>query len=304
MQYFILIFLFFYSCSTAFCSPHDDMSCSECHVNDNSASLVEMGAAEESINWSEVCLGCHANSFTLSSKRGFWSPAGDFFWLQNNSYGTGDSHGHNVIAPKYGLFQESRTFGSPGGTYKNEWLSCVSCHDLHPAKGKKKTYRMLADQGYSPPGSNGFIFKSGAPVAFEPEGFLLTEPERDSNHINYVSGMSEWCANCHEKMAFHANVHPAGSNALMGKTTKFYGSSYSSLMPFESKAVSSETPALARGPGKTDNVMCLTCHRAHASPYEWAVRWNSRERGNSQQYCRKCHFGNQRGNVILAINTV
>jgi hypothetical protein len=63
------------------------------------------------------------------------------------------------------------------------------------------------------------------------------------------------------------------------------GSSYSSLVPFETgstnyaslKQLVADTPTA--GPdavGGTPAVMCLSCHRAHASGWDGATRWNTR----------------------------
>jgi hypothetical protein len=70
-----------------------------------------------------------------------------------------------------------------------------------------------------------------------------------------------------------------------GVMTGVAASAFTSLVPFaESATTAIDYPALAthakaddtylQGPGTTDKVMCLTCHRAHASGWEYAARWN------------------------------
>jgi hypothetical protein len=60
---------------------------------------------------------------------------------------------------------------------------------------------------------------------------------------------------------------------------------YTSLVPFaeatgeivtlQSHAKNDDT--YLNGPGSSDTVMCLSCHRAHASGWKHALRWNSEE---------------------------
>jgi hypothetical protein len=60
------------------------------------------------------------------------------------------------------------------------------------------------------------------------------------------------------------------------------GSSFTSLVPFVKNtgdylalgalAVNNDTQL--GGPGTSDQVACLSCHRAHASGWEYALRWN------------------------------
>ena len=54
--------------------------------------------------------------------------------------------------------------------------------------------------------------------------------------------------------------------------------SYSSLVPFEvgTTGESILDPSSTSGPEGTANVMCLTCHRAHASAFEDIGRWDFR----------------------------
>ncbi|MDH4029135.1 MAG: cytochrome C, partial [Nitrospirota bacterium] len=116
--------------------------------------------------------------------------------------------------------------------------------------------------------------------------------ETNTNHPAYGSGMSEWCANCHADVQNSGNKHPSGSNARLGsriaanynsyvKTGYITGSrsaAYLSLVPFElgTEDRSLLDPKSASGPavGGKANVMCLTCHRAHASAFETIGRWD------------------------------
>lgn len=106
----------------------------------------------------------------------------------------------------------------------------------------------------------------------------------------------KWCSTCHTNMHKDnsANlVHPA-DDQLSGQATTYnryiktgeltgnVGSSFTSLVPFASNTNDVATlAALAviddsnlNGPASTDRVVCLSCHRAHAGGWRYALRWN------------------------------
>ena len=158
----------------------------------------------------------------------------------------------------------------------------------------KADYRLLGGAGYggSPRGS-GVTFIHGPPVAVADS---LSWSETDSRHPAYGSGMSEWCANCHpvflnSSTSGVGGKHPAGTGAKLNakiannynsykKTGDVYrsrASSYLALVPFEigSSDVLFLEPSSASGPVLGNaNVMCLTCHRAHASAFKNIGRWD------------------------------
>lgn len=109
-------------------------------------------------------------------------------------------------------------------------------------------------------------------------------------------GMSEWCANCHAGMlnAGHgdAGSHPAGNDVKLGREvvasynayvgtgdlSGFRATAYLALVPFErgTSDGSRLNPSSTEGPDEHANVMCLTCHRAHASAFSAAGKWDFR----------------------------
>ena len=120
--------------------------------------------------------------------------------------------------------------------------------------------------------------------------------ETDSKHTVYKSGMTEWCGNCHpdfmsEETTNH--VHPVGVD--MGSTVAavynayissdeiiggVQATSYWGLVPFEAVNVdldAIDTRDYTMGPDGVDQVMCLTCHRSHASAFSDAGRWDFAE---------------------------
>lgn len=225
----------------------------------------------------------------------------------------GERHGHNVVAADYGLRQDGVLAVAPGGAYPATALACTSCHDPHgrtrspvlparpigisgsygepaPTGTAVGTYRLLAGTGYGSAAGGGFSAAAPVAVAPSPDG-----KETDANHAAYGWGMSEWCGNCHAGLlngesSAAGRKHPAGAGALLGaagaanynayvKTGDLSGTrgtSYLALVPFERgvQNASSLDPAATEGPDEGANVMCLTCHRAHASAFEHGGRWD------------------------------
>lgn len=162
-------------------------------------------------------------------------------------------------------------------------------------------YRLLGGVNYEPKSAQGFAFANRTPVAVAPSTYNRAETTADTR-VAYGQGMAEWCSNCHG--GFHndnypTNLrHPAGNNAkLTPEVTGLYNSykksgdltgdqatSYWSLVPFE-WGTNDKTVLLANsgitgtgaGPSSgTENVSCITCHRAHATGWESSGRWNFR----------------------------
>jgi cytochrome c553 len=166
-------------------------------------------------------------------------------------------------------------------------------------------YRMLGGNRYKPRYVD-FSFQNDPPAAVAPD--IYNRAERGSQtRVAYGSGMSEWCVNCHTTMRTgHAIVssgtstvpHPVGSLAKFGSTlsgnynmyvrtgvlTGTVSTSFLSLVPFEEgtsdystlKAHARSDGSYMYGPDSTSSqVMCLTCHRAHASAWDYATRWNT-----------------------------
>jgi hypothetical protein len=187
-------------------------------------------------------------------------------------------------------------------------LGCQSCHDPHgesatglpiassgsygavaPTGAAVGNFRLLGSTGYSPGG--GVVFASPSPIALSAGS---SAADNDSVHNDYGYGMSEWCANCHQGFTADgstAHRHPASNDAHLNGYGDAYNSyratgnvlgtpqpsdAYDFFVPFERGTMDVTTLSTARtdGPDLVSNVMCLTCHRAHASPFADAGRWD------------------------------
>ncbi len=167
-------------------------------------------------------------------------------------------------------------------------------------------YRLLGGKNYQPVSVVGnYAFLNDPPAAVAPPQYNRSESITQTR-VAYGSGMSEWCQNCHTTMHTIASsgtsttavTHPVGSTAKLGlidsnnynsyvKTGDLSGSastSFLSLVPFEEgtnnyttlKAHAKSDDSYLVGPDSTNSqVMCLSCHRAHASGWDEATRWNT-----------------------------
>jgi hypothetical protein len=230
------------------------------------------------------------------------TPGGDFGWLKKNyswkspqdsGSSAGERHGHNIVAIDFGYMPDSRLKTSSNGRYPSNALSCISCHDPHGKIGKGG-YRMLGGRGYKTSSVPSVIFTAEAPVASAPRDYNRAESMTDTR-VAYGSGMSEWCGNCHTS-GCAGRTHPAGKCANCGmETLSNYNayvksgdingrsdSAFTSLIPFEEGTDSltiltqhaQNNGSYTKGAESGSNVMCLTCHRAHASGWNSMARWN------------------------------
>ena len=299
--------------------------CDGCHSMHNSADNPVSGATNNLLlkgsDASSTCLNCHngSGSYHVNSTDGSnVNQGGDYYWMTltynvvvrgNTAVFEADNHGHNIVAVDYGFLadQDPDNAQAPGGTYPAASLGCTSCHDAHgkvnggtangspPISGSGSygavdpndgsilgNYRILGSTGYQ---TGGTTFTDPAPVAassgFGPPGFGAS--------VDYGSGMSEWCANCHPDYINDSHKHPAGDGEhLNGQATNYnlyvatgdftgvQATSYDGLVPFErGETVGSNlTPNGTVGPDASSNVMCLTCHRSHASANANAGKWD------------------------------
>ncbi|MEI6205466.1 MAG: hypothetical protein WCP20_01655 [Desulfuromonadales bacterium] len=161
-------------------------------------------------------------------------------------------------------------------------------------------YRLLGGIGYYPKSLGpGNTFSYNPPAAVAPDVYNRAESVSQTR-VAYGSGMSEWCRNCHPNI--HTDAVPAylkhPSGMILGASIAGWYNQYIkdgdllgdasiaflSLVPFEigsTDYVNMLKPIAGtpKGPSLTDGspqVMCLSCHRAHASGWDGAMRWNNR----------------------------
>jgi len=166
-------------------------------------------------------------------------------------------------------------------------------------------YRLLAGDSYTTHGPTGQAVTpgfNGVPAAKAPSTYNQTEA---TNQVRVAYGVStaaghvtwgQWCATCHTNMHSTGHyVHPVdqglgstisglyGTYVKSGDMTGSAASSFLSLVPFSTNSgdytvlapLASNTGASLAGPGSSDQVNCMSCHRAHASGMMEALRFDN-----------------------------
>jgi hypothetical protein len=175
-------------------------------------------------------------------------------------------------------------------------------------------YRILGGNGYLPKSmsASGAAAFTADPMDVVVASTYNRAETTDQTGIAYGKNVSEWCANCHTGMLSNGYTagmaglrHPAGNNAnLTADIIANYNSyvtsgimtntatnkAFSTLAPFQTGVSKDRNTAVSglKAQAKTgtagasnhlaaatgDNVMCLSCHRAHATAFESMIRWN------------------------------
>ncbi len=157
-------------------------------------------------------------------------------------------------------------------------------------------YRLLRGTNSSA-GSGGKTF-TAVYNAVVPGTYNRTEAVTPTR-VAYGAGITDWCATCHPDMHSGTSskmTHPvnqalgttvaANYNAYVGSgnMTGAAATSFDTLVPFSIdnttdfatlKAKAVNDGSQAGGPATSDRVMCQSCHRAHASGWEFMGRWNN-----------------------------
>ncbi len=180
----------------------------------------------------------------------------------------------------------------------------IKASGSYPGAGNEPTateavgvYRLLAGAGYT----KGPVTFQGVPAAKVPSSYNRSEGTTQTRAAYGVGttaghvGWSTWCATCHGDMHSSGNyVHPTDENfggtikanydayVKSGDMTGSNPSAYLSLTPFATNSgdyagalapLAVNNSATLPGPGSTDQVMCLSCHRAHASGFPHMLRF-------------------------------
>ncbi|MEJ2199440.1 MAG: cytochrome c3 family protein [Desulfuromonadaceae bacterium] len=251
---------------------------------------------------------------------------GNFYWAAQ----VGDEYGHNV----YGISEQDFRLGggvlAPGGTpgtvdacagchrsLATAETGCNGCHVVqHHAVGPNQV--STAEEGWYR--FLGAVMERGDGSEVPPDGVTgIEDPSWEQNplssrHNTYqgasspygsylnTRSISQKCTGCHG--LFHGNTtanstwirHPV--DVVIPNTPEFSGlTDYNPLVPVARRNVAgndANSPFITLG---SDVVSCISCHRAHGSPYPAMLRWGYRAWPGDDPYtggpafngCAVCH---------------
>ena len=224
------------------------------------------------------------------------SPGGSFMSSNLGCDSCHDPHGKGRILSD-GSFA---TTGAP-------IIASGSTASANPAAGTALgIYRILAHPNYT--GAPGATYTTW-PVAVSPSTYNQTEAT-NMVRIAYggggsANGWGKWCGTCHAQIAngsglkghpshpvdaaitstFATNYNTYVKSGDMSGTFSTTPGPYTSLVPYQEATSALGTlsshaknnNSVLGGPSGTDEVTCFSCHRAHASGWQHALRWNNNE---------------------------
>jgi len=224
--------------------------CTDCHTQHNSANGMPMRTDNNSVPAEgmllratplELCLSCHDGSKTTAPNVVSESTSPDWAGgsFPRSDQGTTDNAHH----------LNSATAEVPPGGTQPMVLTCTSCHDPHG----NANYRNLRPDPLNAGAGVSVVVKQAATA----NGSNPQQVYVPGNLID-KSNISAWCARCHET--------PAGSDHSVDK--QIYGSAltswtnWSTAMTYRVRAGSPTDDII---PSHDDQVICLSCHKAHGS---------------------------------------
>ena len=218
------------------------------------------------------------------------APGGTFTSANLGCQSCHDPHGR-VRRRSNGTYATSATLGGTADP-----IVSSGSYGAVPLAGQAVgTYRLL--RGLNDTSVSGVTF-SGVGIAVVPSSYNRTESSTQTRVAYGATGINtwgNWCASCHPNMHSSGNyVHPVDQSLGSGvaniynayvKSGDLSGSetsSFTSLVPFAENtddiatlaAHAKNDDSYLNGPGSSDKVVCLSCHRAHASGFPEALRWN------------------------------
>jgi len=317
--FIVLLNVLFAASSIAF---HEETAlvCNRCHTmhySEDCKALPGEGPVEHLLtieNSTELCLKCHDGKAGTpdvmgeDDVNGLRERAAGFFGTVN----AGNANGHNLQDDEIGPSTLCSTCHS-GGDFSTARIGCIDCHDPHGKGPDDPDYRYRNLRRASSPGSEP-LFRafvkpgvSGLEV-YEQENIGYTAPDMGGSDWREVTNI---CFDCHHTLAGYSYTryppdengtcirHPStDSQRGIWEPINRHGPPYTDpehwkngsgigftipRLPFiVSGAIDYTRAAAASG---TNEVFCLTCHKAHGSRYKNSLRWSP----SSSSGCQQCH---------------
>lgn len=241
---------------------------------------------------------------------------GSFYWMAQGD----DTKGHNAN----GIANQDGTLGTvpPGGTDLGSQITCAGSYGCHGDRGESSDYKAIYGAHHATGSIDGttvgtsYRFLLGV-VGYEDSDWEYQPSSSTHNQYKGVdrageteddsSTIGHLCGDCHGD--FHhgtGNIASSGwrspwfrhpTDYDMGNTPsdseyRNYGGAtneYNVVAPVASEDVSSVKSTVNFSDDTI--VTCISCHRAHGSPYFKLLRWDYR--GNDWSGCGTCHTWKQ-----------
>ena len=286
------------------------LRCADCHQQHESGQPGEGPFSyllvKNSVN--ELCLSCHDGSVSnapdvqypvtmYSSTLSGESCAGSF-----GMAGQDNPNGHNL-----GILTSTplRTSGLP------QELTCASCHAVHGNGNYRNLLTDPAGVGDSLRVEIGIDIMVGRMPDDPPTtGGAAAAYEKDN--AGYVSGLTQWCSSCHDQLKTngsaaapaHFNGHPNdvalnqfgyqphsdAKHWVQGQGDGFPSSAPAGIARVPVLSPTATSFVASRTPQETDQVSCMSCHKAHGSSNKKGMLWPYLEGGPTfNAGCQQCH---------------
>lgn len=295
----------------------ESLPCGQCHAQHASVGGEAIAGGPYSVlllraSVDELCLSCHDGSDPTAPD--VMAPVAMYAQGKppesagGHLVQTGTTHvsGHDLGLPAQIPLNEAG---------RSMTLTCGTCHDYHG----NSNYRNLR---FDPAGvGDSILIVAGRDVFWNtspglPPSANATAAAYRRENIGYRSGLSVWCASCHDQIAIdapapppaHFHAHP--TNVAFGG---FSGSAHvdaSHWVDGKGEGFQDENAITGEGiprlpflqPAATDfatsqqvassnELFCGTCHAAHGTTFARDLRWPYVEGGvNYLSGCQQCHF--------------
>ncbi|MBI2930947.1 MAG: hypothetical protein HYY16_04795 [Planctomycetes bacterium] len=322
------VLFFFLACRAAYGQTFHDpgsLVCSQCHTMHNSENGAPVSGVSPSVgllkeSTTDLCLSCHDTAGSNATFSWAGSTPPKVKGTMANEL-PGGNFSYSAVSPGKGhspygsaAFSESTLMVAPGGHYPRVQETCISCHDAHGDDYWSYSFRNLkkiTDNCLTchniPPGRT----PDGTAIASTDlhEAVLVTAgPNADQNNAitsanhNVYRGVNfgAFCGACH--WIFHGRDkndsdvgdgthwlrHPTGT-ILPAEYGTNYGATSSAAYPVVTTSGSASRTAEWPIIAAETYVFCLSCHKAHASAFDNAMRWDVSVPQGITGGCGKCH---------------
>ncbi len=276
-------------------------SCVGCHSSTTNQTIINIGGSRIPIVFNTV-EPAYMTPGPTNALAG-----GNYYWVKN----VDDNRGHNVYGISAA---DSRLTQAPGGStfcsnchrtlvvnnIINPWNgprpvqdSCQACHLIPSHHKDNGVYRFLTSMYYTPTiNNNQYVAGIEDPDWEQTTNNTKHNYYKGNNVISfYVNGgydvtdhtITEFCSGCHD--GFHGG-YGTEYGAGMGRTSPWIRHPTDISLPATGEyggydpvnSYSTEAPVAWLDPANPSRagavVMCLSCHRAHGSPYPSMLRWD------------------------------